>query len=237
MKNAMRWRRAAMLAMGLFVFIAGQPASFAQASATRPVVYVADFELDAADVKADDNRVDRARGILKRLRPLGDSQADDPQAHAQRIVASMSSELMSDLQHAGFDVRRLNPGDATPPSGWLVRGVFLSVDEGNRVKRAVVGFGAGQNTIEVAVAIDYLAAQTPAPLYQTIEAQSSEHKPGAAVTLNPYVAAAKFVLSKGDEHTTIVNTAKKIADEVVRHANAAPSANGVGAASGARGNE
>jgi hypothetical protein len=193
--------------------------AYAQSTAARPVAYVTDFELDAADVKPDENRVDRARGLLQGLRPLRGSQQDDPQAHAQHIVSALSTQLVADLQKAGFDARRLGAGDAQPAQGWLVRGVFLSVDEGNRVKRAVVGFGAGQNTIEVAVAIDNFQANAPAPLYETIEGQSSEHKPGAAVTLNPYVAAAKFVLAKGDEHKTIVDTAQKISDEVTRRAN------------------
>ena len=219
MKGRAKWSRASVFLMVVCSLWTVAPR--AQSVAARPVVYVTDFELDAADVKPDENRVDRARGLLQGLRPLRGSQSEsnDPQAHAQHIVSALSAQLMSDLTKAGFDARHVNADDPPPAQGWLVRGVFLSVDEGNRVKRAVVGFGAGQNTIEVAVAIDNVAANAPAPLYQTIEGQSSEHKPGAAVTLNPYVAAAKFVLAKGDEHKTIVDTAQKISDEVVRHAN------------------
>ncbi|HTJ95816.1 MAG TPA: DUF4410 domain-containing protein [Pararobbsia sp.] len=225
-KSPRRWRpqrrRFTLLLIGLCSTWA--IASYAQSVGVRPIVYVADFELDAADVKSDDNRVDRARGLVRSLRPLGGSSSDDPQAHAQRIVSSLSAQLMSDLQKAGFDARHVDGMDPLPANGWLVRGVFLSVDEGNRLKRAVVGFGAGQETIELAVAIDNLSSMPPAPLYQTIEGQSSEHKPGAAVTLNPYVAAAKFVLAKGDEHKTIVDTAQKVSDEVVRRANAGAAA-------------
>jgi hypothetical protein len=126
----------------------------------------------------------------------------------------MSETLVADLQHDGIDARRL-PGDAPlPAQGWLVRGVFLSVDEGNRVRRAVVGFGAGQGKIELAVAIDPLPNESPTPLYQTVEGQSDRHVPGAIVKLNPYAAAARYVMAGNDQQADIKQVAGQVADAV-----------------------
>lgn len=200
--------------------LANPAASTAQSSAIPALVYVSDFELDAANVAPDQSRVEQARTLVQRLRPL--HQPKSPQEHAEAIVKQMSKALSDDLKQAGFEVRHLASGEARPTSGWLVRGVFLSVDEGNRVKRAVVGFGAGQGSIEVAVAIDNLAVQgTPQPIYQTVESDTSAYKPGAVVKLNPYVAAAKFVLAGTDEHTMIDHAASEISAAVVEKAKAA----------------
>jgi hypothetical protein len=42
--------------------------------------------------------------------------------------------------------------------------------------------------------------------------------PGAIVTRNPYVAAAKFVMSRRDLPKNIRQTAQTIADQIIRRA-------------------
>ncbi|MBN3762075.1 DUF4410 domain-containing protein [Burkholderia sp. Ac-20365] len=183
-------------------------------NATAPVVYVSDFELDAANITPDQSRLSRARRLAGDLSPLHLTQ-QDPQKKARQLVAQMSDTLVADLKREGIDARRL-PGDApSPAQGWLVRGVFVSVDEGNRVRRAVVGFGAGQGRIELAIAIDPLPNDAPAPLYQTVEGQSDRHMPGAIVKLNPYAAAARYVMAGNDQQADIKQVASQVADAVV----------------------
>lgn len=196
------------------------------APAVSPAVYVSDFDLDVSNVKPDSGRAQQARRLAGGLLPHGPlRQQQDPQAHAREIVAQMSEALIADLTKAGVDAHRLAPGTAVPASGWQVRGVFLSVDEGNRLRRAVVGFGAGQDDLQVAVAIGDLskAGQGQASLYENVEGDSKD-KPGAFIKLNPYVIAAKFVLAGRDEHTTIKNAAQQIADATVQRIHG----NGVG---------
>lgn len=40
--------------------------------------------------------------------------------------------------------------------------------------------------------------------------------PGAAVTLNPYVAAAKFILAKNASDKDVIHAASSIASEILR---------------------
>jgi hypothetical protein len=182
-------------------------ASFAADSspfpAPPPVVYVADFDLDAASVKPDSgpgSRLRRLGGVLP-SGPLRSSK--DPQTHAKEIVNEMADDLTGDLKQAGVDARRVLPGQAAAATGWQVRGVFLSVDDGNRLQRAMVGFGAGQNDLQVAVTLDDLSTPDLPPLYESTEEG------------NPYVIAAKFVMAGHDETSTIKNTAQQISDSVV----------------------
>ncbi|PQV53832.1 DUF4410 domain-containing protein [Paraburkholderia sp. BL21I4N1] len=197
--------------------ISGVAADNAPFAAPAPVVYVADFDLDVANVTPDSGpgqRVRRLRGLLPSgPGPLG--QDKNPQDHAKHIVDEMADALTDDLKKGGVDARRSVPGQPLPAAGWQVRGVFLNVDDGNRLRRAMVGFGAGQNNIQVAVSCDSLGAADLPPLYQAVEAADSKNKPGAAIKLNPYVIAAKFVMASGDEKKTIEKTAQEISDAVI----------------------
>jgi hypothetical protein len=216
---ALRWLRIVLAAGGLALAATasqGAESALASAPAVAPVVYVSDFDLDVSNVKPDSGRVQQARRLAGGLLPSGPLRSQqDPQEHARDIVAQMSKELIADLAKAGIEAHRLAPGAALPATGWQVRGVFLSVDEGNRLRRAVVGFGAGQNDLQVAVAVDELSRAAQAPLWETVEGESKD-KPGALIKLNPYVIAVKFVLAGHDEHTTIKNTAQQISDVVVQ---------------------
>ena len=183
--------------------------------APPPIVYVTDFDLDVDNVKPDS-------GPGSRLRHLGGAlpggplrKPKDPETHAKEIVAEMANDLTADLTKAGIDARRPAPGVVLPALGWQIRGVFLSVDEGNRMQRAMVGFGAGQSDFQVAVSLDDLSTPEFPPLYETMEEGASKDKPGAVIRLNPYVVAAKFVMAGHDEKSAIKNTAQQIADSVV----------------------
>ncbi|MFM0047728.1 DUF4410 domain-containing protein [Paraburkholderia sediminicola] len=186
-------------------------------AAPAPIVYVSDFELDVANVKPDSGpgqRVRRLRGLLPSgPGPLGEDK--NPEDHARNIVNEMADALTADLKKGGVDARRVAPGQPLPAMGWQVRGVFLSVDDGNRLRRAMVGLGAGQNDIQVAVSCDSLGTADLPPLYQAVEEADSKGKPGAVIKLNPYVIAAKFVMASGDEKKTIKKTAQEISDSVI----------------------
>lgn len=213
-----------VLAGGLSaVAILSAAADSAPFAVPAPVVYVSDFDLDVANVTPDSGpgqRLRRLRGLLPSgPGPMG--QDKNPQDHATHIVNEMADALTADLKKGGVDARRLAPGQPLPAVGWQVRGVFLSVDEGNRLRRAMVGFGAGQDNIQVAVSCDSLGAADLPPLYQAVEEADSKKMPGAAIKLNPYVIAAKFVMASGDEKKTIKKTAQEISDAVVAKLHAA----------------
>jgi predicted RNA-binding protein with PIN domain len=185
-------------------------------------IYVSDFALEAEHMEGDQG----VRGLLpgKRLKniekrlphPMADS---NPEEQAKKIVDAMSQSLVDDLNDRGFIARRL-PGSpaALPRKGWLVQGVFTEVDEGNRIKRAVIGFGRGATRMEVQVAVSDLSSQNPKnPFIVFGTVKKPKKMPGAAVTLNPYVAAAKFVMEKNATEKDIRKTAEQIADEIVKH--------------------
>ncbi len=177
-------------------------------------IYISDFELDAADVTTDQSRIGNGplHGNGPVRRATGTGKSNDPAAEAQHVVKLMSDNLIEDFAKAGYTAKLLASGDYRPAVGILITGVFTELDEGNRVRRAVIGFGAGAATMQLYVTATDLAHPDQA-LYQTDANDSSGKKPGAVITMNPYVAAAKFVMEKNATDKTVKKTAKQITAE------------------------
>jgi hypothetical protein len=189
------------------------------------VIYVSDFELDAQNVNVDKGGpVGEVRpGILERPRKR---EQRDPEAQAKKLVDTMAKSLVEDLQKAGYKAQRLAAGEAQPSSGAWVHGIFTEVDEGNQRRRAVLGFGAGEAKMTLYVTLTDLAHPDIA-LYNVAKDDNSGKKIGAVVTMNPYVAAAKFVMEKNAPEKTVKKTAKEISeqlDKTMKHSTAVAAA-------------
>jgi Domain of unknown function (DUF4410) len=177
-------------------------------------VYVRDFELDAENVKVDKGAGGQIRpGIIERP---SKRQQTDPEAQAKKLVDTISKSLVGDLHKAGYKAQRLSPDDPNPSTGALVTGVFTEVDEGNRMHRALIGFGSGGAKMDLYVTMSDLASPEK-PLYNLAQEDTSGKKPGAAITLNPYVAAAKFAMEKNAPEKMVKKTASEISSEMVKH--------------------
>jgi hypothetical protein len=187
------------------------PAAPAQVPANRDraiTLYIQDFELDAADVTTDQRR----HGIAPLHRITGREESSDPQSVAQHVVNLMSASLLEDFTKAGYTAKRLGPDDSRPAFGILISGVFTELDEGNRLRRAVIGFGAGAANMQIYVTATDLQHPEQA-LYQAARDDSSGKAPGAVITMNPAVAAVKFVMSKGATDKTVKKTAKQVVSD------------------------
>jgi hypothetical protein len=124
----------------------------------------------------------------------------------------MSDTLTEDLQSRSIPAVRLYPGQRIPDRGWLVKGEFLEADQGDRMRRAMVGFGAGATNMEIEVSVIDLSSGGRQP-FTVFGAQSKSGRgPGAVAFWNPYAAAAKFVLSKRAPERDVMKTAHQISD-------------------------
>jgi len=192
---------------------AAPQAAPAQQSPVKPafssdtVIYVSDFDLDAQNVTTDQSGGNRP-GVLGRRR-----EEHDPQAQAAKLVNTMSETLVSDLKKAGYKAERVPPGGLPPKTGAWVHGVFTEVDEGNSRRRAVIGFGAGQANMDLYVTLSDLS-QPDKPLYNAAQEGASKDKAGAIITMNPYVAAAKFVMEKNAPEKMVKKTAGAISAQI-----------------------
>ncbi len=203
--------------------VSGQREISATPTNKPTVIYIADFDLDAADIKAE-------KGLLppppKLPGPLGNAlpplpgAPKDPQKLARELVDEMSESLVKDLTKAGLTARRLRTGEPLPTTGWLVRGVFTEVNQGNQLNRAVIGFGAGKTDLQVVVDIADFAHGAPKDFYELSTTARSGKLPGAGpmIVLCPAGAAARFVIAGKDLNKNVKQTATQIATEVATRA-------------------
>lgn len=191
------------------------------------VIYVTDFDLDAVNIKAEKGLLPpppKMPGPLGNALPPPPGAPKDPQKLARELVDEMSESLVKELTKAGLNARRLTNTNNLPASGWLVRGVFTQVNQGNQLERAVIGFGKGKTDLQVVVDIADLAHGTPKDFYELSTTAHSGKLPGAGpmIVLCPAGAAARFVIAGKDLNRNVKQTAAKVATEVAARASASP---------------
>lgn len=186
-----------------------------------PPVYVADFTLAAADPSAAAAPAPETGPLRRRLGSLRRSSAD-PADQAREVQDLLAETIVADLKKKGIGARRLSPEEPLPSAGWLVRGGFVEVEEGNRLRRAAVGFGSGAAGVSLHVVAEDLSARGGQPLVGFDAASEPGKTPGAVVMMNPYAAAAKFALDRNDLEKATAQAASAIAAAVAKNLAPAP---------------
>lgn len=182
----------------------GQPVPPPAVASYPSMIYVTNFAIDVRQVEPE-------RGLLNRPRRL----QQDPASKAMKLQELLASSLVKALGKKSIQAARFYPGQVLPASGWLVQGQFLEVDQGNRFQRAAIGFGVGESEMQIEVTLTDLTKTGSEPFAIFGTDSKTGKAPGASVTavamMNPYVAAAKFVMSKNASEKDVKKTAKQIA--------------------------
>jgi hypothetical protein len=182
------------------------------------VIYVTDFELDPSQLESSDPL--QGGPLRERLKSLRGNDTS-PEGRAQSLVNLMADSIVRDLQAKQLNAQRASTRVA-PKTGWIIKGRYKMLEQGNRVASSAIGFGAGSPLVEVEVTLDQVqnGRQRPILLFGTNKENSKA--PGgvaiAAATHNPYAMAIKFVRSRNDLERSIQQTAKLVADQVAKKA-------------------
>jgi hypothetical protein len=193
---------------------------YASPATNRPtVIYVADFELPAWVIQNQEGLLSGRRGRVGQAADRLYGKSSDPDTRAQQLVALMSKSLLENLSKARFQAVRQPPDAPLPTQGWLLRGSFSLVQEGNRLQRSVIGMGAGQTDIKVLTCVNDLSQGPPKPLWEIATDANSGDKVGGGATLafGPYGAAVAFVRAGQDVEKNVKQTASQIASQVAQH--------------------
>ena len=196
---------------GLAADTAGETA--AKPSFRPRLVYVTDFSLDSATDK-EDKGLHGPLQIRKRLRDRVDQADETPEEKAGRIVDTLARSIVSELTDRNVHSQRLS-GKSEPSSGtWLLEGEFVEYYEGDRMKKAVIGFGSGSSDMEVRVRLSEVMNGGIRPIFDSTIEGKKNRLPGAAITKNPYVAGAKYVLSKKAPDREVKKLGSRIAEKL-----------------------
>ncbi len=217
----------ALLATSLWYLVAGCPfisTGKAAEAGTRPnasltanpqPVVVCDFAFDVAQSHTDEGlvrgREGPARRIVGNLRPK-----ETPAQKAAHLAGLLPTAIAEELAKLKIPATRQPKGSPWPASGLVVRGEFLEVDEGNRLRRAVIGFGAGGTEVLAQVEVFDLAQNRDKPILVYGTGTGSRPTPGGIVFMNPYAMAAKYVLSRDATEKDVRNLGKQIARDLAR---------------------
>jgi hypothetical protein len=173
---------------------------------SKPTVYVSDFEIDVLPAAGNAPKPE-----------------DDPRKQARQLVDVMSSKVVAALQKAGYTSQRMRRGDARPDSGVGIRGLFAEVDSENHWRRAVIRTAADSGKMEALVSVANLG-KPEQKLYEIAPLPGNEDKPGAVITLSPYVPLTKFEIGKDATEDDFQKIAVRIANDLTALLNANPAA-------------
>lgn len=144
----------------------------------------------------------------------------------RKLGAAVAKELVEEIQKMGLPAVRA-ADQPTPDVGDLViRGYFLSVDEGSAVKRIVVGFGSGGASLKTMVEGYLMTAQGLRRLGSGEVDSGAGKMPGVAVplavtlaTANPIgliVGGAAKAAGEVSGSSTVEGSGKRTAEEIAK---------------------
>jgi hypothetical protein len=210
----------ASVALGTAMLLAGCQSAPPRVAHPRPVV-VRDFAFDVAQHHGDSGRLEQRRGPVKRVVQSLHPE-ETPEEKAARFSALLSASIAKELTALNIPATRPEPGAVLSANALVVQGQFLEVDEGRRLRRAIVGFGAGSTEVLVEVSVFDLAQSAEQPAITFGTGHGSKPMPGAILMLNPYAMAARFVLSRNATEKDVRKLGKEIAEHLAQIESGAP---------------
>jgi len=112
-----------------------------EATLARPqVLLVYDFAVTAGDLTVDTLGTEFAAGTENK-----NLDRD------HKVARDLSTQIVAQLKERGINASWASDTRQPPPTAIALRGQFLNIDEGSRLKRMVIGFGAGNAELRVRV--------------------------------------------------------------------------------------
>jgi hypothetical protein len=163
-----------------------QQSSAAPVSATPPTaVVVYPFAVDPSDVTLNQSIFQRAYRNVS-----GENENAQQLDLAHQTAQNICVQVAADLTQKGITTTCLQRG--VPPTGsnvLILDGQFTDISEGNRLRRMVIGLGAGASKVDTVVQVIQKTDQGSTEIIDFSTSADSGYMPGAGVT-GPAGAAA-----------------------------------------------
>jgi hypothetical protein len=149
-----------------------------------PVVLVYDFTVDPADVAVD------------KLGPnfvSGEAPTSERLKQGRAVAQALSEELVTELAKLGITAQRARDSTNIPMHALVIKGQFVSIEEGDQIGRVIVGFGAGGGGLQAHVQV---FQKTETGLKPIVTAKGEAHgrkTPGVAGPAAVAAGAGMFV--------------------------------------------
>lgn len=121
-------------------------------------------------------------------------RTEQEQKAGQMVADAFARHLVAEIQDLGLPAERAAASAPLAEGSVSVNGQFISIDEGNRTERMVIGLGAGRSDVRVNVQV-YDGGPGGTPLEQLEVDANSGRKPGAAEMLGVGAVAGHLAFS------------------------------------------
>ena len=187
----------------------------------RPqLVIVHDFAASPSAVALDTAIGSRILELVK-----GNPEAQDQIKIGEEVAGIVAENLVREITRLGIPaVRAAGVTQAVPPS-LSIEGQFVTVDQGNRLRRAVVGFGAGASEVRTLVQVFETTSDGRRLVEDFYATAKSSRKPGfgpmagagaMAGRAGSSAAVAGGVGLATARSQTVEGDARNTADEIVK---------------------
>ncbi|HKC95934.1 MAG TPA: DUF4410 domain-containing protein, partial [Nitrospira sp.] len=165
----------------------------AQPRLQRPSqIYVYNFAVTRQEVKENQGPLQSTVNEFK-----GQTTYENEGEIAEEVQTVAADELVERIQNLGLPAQRVSATTPLPKGSLGITGQFLDVDEGNRARRLVIGFGSGQSKVDIRVqlygyGLDPSRSEpetAPTKLLEFETHADSGSMPGALVTAGAGAAA------------------------------------------------
>lgn len=133
------------------------------------------------------------------------------------VGVSVSKLVADELAGVGLPVVLWMNQGPPPADGWRLTGQVVSLDEGSAIARNVVGFGAGNKTVGIDIALSDPATAGGQPFFVLDSSDKGRRMPGtlpiaAVAGFNPAVIVGKAVASNSG--LADISQQQRLADEI-----------------------
>ena len=174
-------------------------------SVPRPPMWlIYDFPVESVDVKLDTDRyVTGKQASIFERREKGKAWSE-----------ALSEALVTELSKVGIISRRATESTHIPQHAIAIKGKFLSINEGDRLKRSTIGLGAGTEEVAVRLRV-YQQRGDSLKRLAAIEAEAHGSKaPGVAGLI---LSAGREARRDAGMQVTVEHLAKKLVERGVNY--------------------
>ena len=167
-------------------------------------VLVYDFATTPGEVRLD-------RGLSAKVVEAAKSEPRDEQERALgiKVADALAEHLVKAIRDQGLPAQRASGAPPTYGNSVLIEGQLVSIDQGNRTARMVIGLGAGRSDVEAHVQV-YQHAEGGEQTLQKIDVSAKGGRtPGAAETMGVGAVTGHLVVSG------VMTASSQTADETV----------------------
>lgn len=107
-------------------------------------IWVYDFIADSAQIPANSS-------IASDLSAPSTPPTAEELETGRQLGAAIAKDLVADIQAMGLPAAQASPGSLPQVGDGVIRGYQVSVEGGSRIKRFVIGFGAGSSEMDTVV--------------------------------------------------------------------------------------